>query len=91
MPKPPYFIVFEFGFSSSLADWDNPIKPLQDIIQKKYNFNDRDINIAQVNKKITKKNQEYFKFIIGNDSDYVQYIIDKYNLIQQEKNNGKTR
>ena len=91
MPKPPYFIVFEFGFSSPLADWDNPIKPLQDIMQTKYNFNDRDISVAQVNKKITKKNQEYFKFILGNHLDYVQYVIETYNLISQEKYNGKTR
>ena len=31
LPPPPYRIDFEFGLSSSLADWDNPIKPTQDI------------------------------------------------------------
>jgi hypothetical protein len=80
MPNPPYFIVFEFGVSSKLADWDNPVKPLQDIIQKKYGFDDRDILVAKVDKKITKKNQEYFKFIIGNNKDFVKYLCDTYNL-----------
>jgi hypothetical protein len=80
MPKSPYFIVFEFGVSSKLADWDNPVKPLQDIIQKKYGFDDRDILTAKVDKKITKKNQEYFKFIIGSNSDFVKYLCNTYNL-----------
>jgi hypothetical protein len=80
MPKSPYFIVFEFGVSSKLADWDNPVKPLQDIIQKKYGFDDRDILTAKVDKKITKKNQEYFKFIIGSNNDFVKYLCNTYNL-----------
>ena len=28
--------IYHFGFSSPLADYDNPIKPLQDVLQKRY-------------------------------------------------------
>lgn len=60
LPPPPYSIYFEFGFSSVASDWDNPIKPLQDILQKKYKFNDKEIYRAEVVKKIVKKGDEYF-------------------------------
>ena len=29
-------LYLEWGFSSKLSDWDNPIKPFVDILQKKY-------------------------------------------------------
>jgi hypothetical protein len=31
LPPPPYEIRLKWGFSSKLSDWDNPIKPTQDI------------------------------------------------------------
>ena len=62
--KPPYKVYFEFGLSSSLADWDNPIKPFQDILQKKYKFNDKDILEANVKKTKVKKGFEFIKFSI---------------------------
>ncbi len=66
VPKPPYKVYYEFGMSSSLSDWDNPIKPFQDILQKKYGIDDRDIYEANVKKVKTIKGQEYIKFdIIG--------------------------
>lgn len=64
LPQPPYKISFEFGFSNSLCDWDNPIKPIQDILQKKYGFNDKDIYEATVKKSLVKKGQEYFSYLI---------------------------
>ncbi len=64
IPNPPFCIEYEFGFSSSNADIDNPVKPLQDILQKKYKFNDRDIYKIVVIKKLVKKGQEYIKFKI---------------------------
>ena len=64
LPEPPYKISFEFGFSNVLSDWDNPIKPLQDILQKKYSFNDRDVFEAKVKKIKVSKGQEYLKFNI---------------------------
>ena len=61
LPEPPYLIKFEFGFSNKLSDWDNPVKPLQDIMQKRYGFDDKDIYQATVIKVIVKKGKEYFK------------------------------
>lgn len=64
LPEPPYKVSFEFGFSNVMCDWDNPVKPLQDILQKKYGFNDKDVHEANVVKTKTKKGKEYFKFKI---------------------------
>lgn len=64
LPKSPYMITFEFGFSSKLSDWDNPIKPLQDVLAKKYGFNDRDVFKSVTEKKIVEKGEEYFKIEI---------------------------
>ncbi len=71
LPKPPYIITFEFGFSSRSSDWDNPVKPLQDILQKKYGFNDKDIHKAIVTKKLVKKGQEYFKVRIEHIDNFL--------------------
>lgn len=60
IPPPPYKIRFIFGVSK-LTDWDNPIKPLQDILQKKYGFNDRDIYKAEIEKHIVTKGNEFFQ------------------------------
>lgn len=64
LPKPPYKIYFEFGLSNKANDWDNSIKPFQDVLQKKYNFDDKDIYEAVVKKVIVKKGSEYVKFFI---------------------------
>jgi len=65
LPKPPFELHIEWGFSSKGSDWDNPIKPLQDALAKKYNFNDNQVYRAIVEKKIVPKGQEYFKFQIN--------------------------
>ena len=57
-------ITLKWGFSSKLSDWDNPIKPFQDILQKKYDFNDSRIFKATVEKEIVKKGNEYIEFKI---------------------------
>lgn len=51
-----------FGFSNSLNDIDNGLKPFIDILQKKYNFNDRDIYELNVKKDLVKKGFEYIDF-----------------------------
>lgn len=68
LPEPPFKINFEWGFSNSLSDWDNPIKPFQDILQKKYGFNDKDVYTARIEKKLVKKGKEYISFSIENIS-----------------------
>ena len=64
LPEPPYEISFTFGLSNINADWDNPVKPFQDILQKKYKFNDKDIMRAVVNKIIVPKGSEFISFNI---------------------------
>ena len=62
IPEPPFEIYFRFGFSSAASDWDNPVKPLQDILAKKYGFNDKLIRRAVVDTEIVPKGQEFFEF-----------------------------
>ncbi len=64
MPEAPFKISYEFGFSSKLADIDNPVKPFQDILCKKYKFDDRSINEINIKKIIVPKGKEYIKFQI---------------------------
>lgn len=64
LPPPPYEIYLTFGVSNSLSDWDNPVKPFQDILQKKYGFNDREVLRATVEKVLVKKGAEYIHFNI---------------------------
>jgi Holliday junction resolvase RusA-like endonuclease len=62
IPDPPFNVYYEFGFSSSASDLDNPIKPLQDILQKRYGFNDKLIHEMLVKRVKVKKGKEYIKF-----------------------------
>lgn len=50
IPEGDLQVRYEFGLNT-MADWDNPVKPLQDILQKKYDFDDRRIMKAEVIKK----------------------------------------
>lgn len=61
---------YEFGLSNVLSDWDNPVKPLQDILQKRYNFNDLRIDEAHVYKKKVNKGEEYIKFKLRSIDEY---------------------
>lgn len=51
----------EFGFSNKASDLDNPVKPIIDILQKKYGFNDRDIYELHIKKTIVTKGNEYIQ------------------------------
>lgn len=64
IPEGPLEIRFEFGISNKCADWDNPIKPFQDILQKRYGFDDRRVFRGTAEKVIVPKGQEYVKFEI---------------------------
>jgi len=52
----------EFGFSNKSSDLSNPLKLVEDILAKKYGFNDRMIYQISMEKEIVKKGQEYIKF-----------------------------
>lgn len=64
IPEPPLRVYFEFGFSNTLSDIDNPVKPFMDILQKKYNFNDRDVFELSIKKTIVNKGKDYIIFNI---------------------------
>ena len=50
-----------FGFSNSGSDIDNPVKPILDILQKKYGFNDKSIFELNIRKCIVDKGKEFVK------------------------------
>jgi len=64
IPEGRLHLDLEFGFSSTLSDWDNPIKPFQDVLEKKYGFNDNRIKSANIEVKQVKKGKEFIKFKI---------------------------
>lgn len=57
-------VTYKFGFSNSLSDIDNGIKSFQDILQKYYGFDDRQIFKMIVEKEIVKKGEEFIEFKI---------------------------
>jgi len=71
------FILFQWGLSSSAYDIDNPIKPLQDILQTRYEFNDKRVFRMFVEKEKVKKGEEYVQFIIRRTADIDIIIYDK--------------
>lgn len=75
IPKAPYQVTIELGFSNKASDLDNPVKLILDILQKKYGINDKDIYRLIINKCIVPKQLEYFKFKIENKFDYYKTII----------------
>jgi Holliday junction resolvase RusA-like endonuclease len=64
IPEGKLELTIVFGFSSSSSDWDNPIKPFQDILQKRYSFNDSRVYKATIIKEIVKKGEEFIEFNI---------------------------
>ena len=64
IPAGPLQVEYEFGVSNMQADYDNPIKPFQDVLQTKYGFNDSRIMRAVIEKVKVPKGKEYIKFLI---------------------------
>ncbi len=52
------------GLSSANADVDNIVKPFLDILQKKYNFDDRQVYEMILKKEKTAKGKEFVEFFI---------------------------
>jgi Holliday junction resolvase RusA-like endonuclease len=50
-----------YGFSNMMADIDNPTKLVLDLLQKKYNVNDRDLIYLVLHKEKTKKGEEFIE------------------------------
>ena len=55
-------IYIRFAHSNRAFDYDNGIKPFQDILQKKYGFDDKRIYFAIIEKVIVPKGDEYVYF-----------------------------
>ena len=68
----PLKITFVFGLSSANADGDNCIKQAQDVISKKYSFNDRRITHWEVHKVVVAKGEEYIGFRIQEASPFLE-------------------
>ena len=62
IPQGKLELNIKVGFSSKLADIDNIAKPLIDILQKKYIFNDKQIFKLVLEKEDVKKGSEYISF-----------------------------
>lgn len=62
VPEGDLELHLEWGFSNSSSDYDNPIKPFQDCLQKKYGFNDSRIVKGVQEKFKVKKGEEYIKW-----------------------------
>lgn len=64
IPKGDLVLYLEWGFSSAGSDFDNPVKPFLDCLQKKYGFNDNRIVSAHIRKVKVVKGEEYIEFDI---------------------------
>ena len=64
IPEGDLVIDLTWAVSNKASDWDNPIKPFVDILQKKYGFDDKRIVEARVRKVKVKKGKEYIDFSI---------------------------
>jgi len=62
VPEGKLFLSLTFGFSSKASDTDNPVKCFQDILSKKYDFNDKRIYEISVKKVDVKKGQEFIEW-----------------------------
>lgn len=64
IPEGDLEIYFKWGFSSNASDYDNPIKPFQDCLQKKYDFNDNRVKKAVIECEKVKKGKEFIEWEI---------------------------
>lgn len=72
-------VLILFGHSNSRFDYDNGIKPFQDILQTKYGFNDCRIVLAVVGKEKTAKGEEFISFKIEKNKMKFKEVIDVFN------------
>lgn len=65
IPNGKKAFIIKVGFSNKNTDADNIVKPLQDIVAKKFGFNDNEIYYLEVIKEIVCKGEEYIAFEIN--------------------------
>jgi Holliday junction resolvase RusA-like endonuclease len=64
IPEGNLTVTITFGFANRASDIDNGLKPFLDILQKRYNFDDKRICRLLVDKTKAKKGGEYIRFVI---------------------------
>lgn len=62
--KEPIELSLLIGFSNVASDIDNAVKPFIDVLQKRYNFNDKYIFRLVVEKCLVDKGKEFIEFKI---------------------------
>ncbi len=62
VPKGKLALTLDIGYSNKSADLDNAAKPILDILQRRYGFNDSRIYRLEMNKHITAKGAEFIGF-----------------------------
>lgn len=58
------FVFYEFGFSSSSSDIDNPVKCIQDVVFEHYGINDNRVYFSMQKKTLVKQGEEFVKINI---------------------------
>lgn len=72
------YIYIEWGFSTKSADIDNPTKVFLDCLQKKYGFNDKNIQKLHLSKTLVSKGNEYINYrIFTNSGNFRDYLVVK--------------
>lgn len=74
--KLPIELSLVVGLSNMASDIDNIVKPFVDVLQKKYEFNDKYIFRLIVEKKLVVKGAEFIEFYIKKLTPR-HYILDK--------------
>jgi Holliday junction resolvase RusA-like endonuclease len=64
IPEGKLDITLIWGFSSKASDIDNPTKPFLDVLQKKYDFDDKRIYRLALEKEDVKKGEDFIDFSI---------------------------
>jgi Holliday junction resolvase RusA-like endonuclease len=64
VPKGKLEVFYRFGMSSANSDWDNPIKPFQDVLFRYLGVSDSNIHRGIVEKVKVRKGKEFIEFEI---------------------------
>ncbi len=74
LPPDKMVLLLRFYFSSAASDWDNPIKPIQDIICRNYAVDDKHVHMGIVEKLKVKRGEDRIEFLF---LEYHSGVFDK--------------
>ena len=72
--KTKLFAHYRWGFSSSLSDIDNPVKPFEDSLFERMINDDRDVYFTILEKRIVPKKEEYIEFHVDSTENLIEYL-----------------